>query len=230
VLVGDRSGARVAPGLIGVALALLAVAAGAPAHEVGGPFQPDFVPPAPGTYVLQRIMRAPDGTVVDSRGRVTSLADVLAGKITVLGFIYTTCTDAAGCPFAYGVLVDLRARLDRVPALRDAVRLVSLSFDPVNDTPAVMKRYGGIHAGPRWAFLTTRSVAEVRPLLDGFGQDVRFVQDERGGSGALGHVLKVFLIDRRGMVREIYSTSFLVPQVMLNDVKTLLLEEGSRVD
>jgi hypothetical protein len=41
-------------------------------------------------------------------------------------------------------------------------------------------------------------------------------------------VLKVFLIDRRGWVREIYSTSYLVPQVVINDVKTLLMEDGVR--
>jgi hypothetical protein len=39
----------------------------------------------------------------------------------------------------------------------------------------------------------------------------------------------VFLIDRDGWVREIYTSSFLVPQVMVNDVQTLLLEDGVKV-
>jgi protein SCO1/2 len=39
--------------------------------------------------------------------------------------------------------------------------------------------------------------------------------------------LKLFLIDPRGSVREIHSTSFLQPQVLLNDIRTLLLEDGS---
>jgi hypothetical protein len=39
-------------------------------------------------------------------------------------------------------------------------------------------------------------------------------------------VLKVFLVDRRGWVREIYTTSFLQPQMVLNDIETLL-GEGS---
>jgi len=38
-------------------------------------------------------------------------------------------------------------------------------------------------------------------------------------------VLKVFLIDRAGDVREIYSSNFLHPQSVLNDIETLLLEE-----
>jgi hypothetical protein len=43
------------------------------------------------------------------------------------------------------------------------------------------------------------------------------------------HMLKLFLIDRRGIVREIYSLAFVQPQVMLNDIKTLALEERSAI-
>jgi len=42
---------------------------------------------------------------------------------------------------------------------------------------------------------------------------------------ALSHLLKVFLIDAHGEVREIYTSSFLLPDVLLNDIKTLLMEE-----
>ncbi len=38
-------------------------------------------------------------------------------------------------------------------------------------------------------------------------------------------MLKVFLIDRAGFIREIYSSTFLHPKTVLNDVKTLLLED-----
>ena len=46
-------------------------------------------------------------------------------------------------------------------------------------------------------------------------------------AGPLAHVLKVFLIDARGVVREIYTTSYLYPEVILNDIKTLRLEDGT---
>jgi hypothetical protein len=72
---------------------------------------------------------------------------------------------------------------------------------------------------------------ELRPMLEGFGQDLSVVLDENGKStGSLSHVLKVFLIDRRGSIREIYSTSFLLPQVVLNDIRTLLIEQGISVN
>jgi cytochrome c peroxidase len=49
------------------------------------------------------------------------------------------------------------------------------------------------------------------------------VYDERGRfTGRYSHVLKVFLVDRDGRIRNVYSTGFLVPQVVLNDIKTVL--------
>lgn len=218
----------------GAALALLFLAGGAPAHEPPPAPDPpavmDFVPPAPGTYRLYDIMPAPDGAVLDLEGRRARLARFTRGKITVLSFIYTGCADARGCPLAYQVFHAMHDRLRETPALRDRVRLVTLSFDPVHDTPAAMRRYanGAIAeraAGVEWTFLTTGSPRELLPILDGFGQDVQVERRPRGGQAPrLGHVLKVFLIDARGMVREIYTTSYLFPDVVLNDIETLRRE------
>jgi len=41
----------------------------------------------------------------------------------------------------------------------------------------------------------------------------------------LYHILRVFLIDRDGRIRNIYSSATLDPRLVLADVKTLLLEE-----
>ena len=62
-------------------------------------------------------------------------------------------------------------------------------------------------------------------MLEGFEQDV--TRAATGDSRELSHVLKVFLVDGRGWVREIYSTSFLVPRVVVNDIRTLLRERGA---
>ena len=43
-------------------------------------------------------------------------------------------------------------------------------------------------------------------------------------TGAINHMLKVFLIDPEGWVREIYSTAFLTPDGLLNDARTLAME------
>jgi protein SCO1 len=193
-----------------------------------------FVPPAPGTYTLQHILPSPNGTVLDVAGKAQPFSRFATGKITVLSLIYTRCSDGRGCPLASHVLKGLKGRIDHEGEFRDRLRFVSLSFDPRNDTPKAMREYGELYApeksGLPWYFLTTRSPRELEPLLAGLGQDVWVA---RAGSsaeaGPLPHLLKVFLLDRHGSVREIYTTSFLQPQVVLNDIKTLLLEEGAVV-
>ena len=39
----------------------------------------------------------------------------------------------------------------------------------------------------------------------------------------------MFLIDRNGTVREIYTTDYLLPEVVINDIKTLLMEDGVKL-
>ena len=212
-------------------LTWLACAAPALAHQVAPLPALDFEPPAPGTYTLHRIMAAPDGEVLGVDGRPQRLSRFTRKRITLLGFIYTTCVDPEGCPLAYRVFDALKQSIGARPALRDQVQLVTLSFDPARDTPAVMQRYAGSRvkeddSGVRWYFLTTRSARELMPLVEGFGQDVRWTVDRSSGQPRreLSHVLKVFLIDRAGFVREIYSSTFLHPRTVLNDIETLRLE------
>jgi protein SCO1 len=201
------------------------------AHHVEVP-PLDFVPPEPGSYVLHRIMPAPEGRVLGLDGRSERLSRYTRGEITLLGFIYTTCVDPLGCPHAYRVFDGLKESIAATPALRGKVRFVTLSFDPARDTPEVMARYAGSRArddgsGLRWYFLTTRSARELLPLVEGFGQDVEVTVDRSNGKPrrVLSHVLKVFLIDTAGDVREIYSSTFLHPQSVLNDIRTLLMEK-----
>jgi protein SCO1/2 len=199
------------------------------AHEIEDPARADFVPPTPGSYKLNRIMQAPNGTVLDVDNSPKPLSLFTKGKVTLLGFVYTTCTDAKGCPLAYKVFYDLKREIENTPGMYDKIRFVSLSFDPQHDTPDIMRLYGGSHLrsskGLQWYFLTTPSFKELRPLLDGFGQDVSVETDPKENAArAFSHVLKIFLIDETGSVREIYTSSYLVSGVVLNDIKTLLME------
>jgi protein SCO1/2 len=215
--------------MITAAAAMVWLAAAPPA-PTNDPPRMDFVLPDPGTYQLQRIMRAPDGTVLTVEGQLDKLSRFTRDRITLLGFIYTSCTDPQGCPMAYRVFDRLKDEIRATPALKDQVQLVTLSFDPARDTPSVMKRYAGSQledeGGLRWYFLTTPSERELMPLVEGFGQDVQYAIDTSTGRPfrQLSHVLKVFLIDRAGDVREIYTSTFLHPRAIIGDIKTLLME------
>jgi protein SCO1 len=206
-------------------LPLMARAAGDAAPTPGGPRVDAQRLPAPGSYTLPRIQRCPDGEVLQSDGRALRLHTALRGKISVLGFMYTYCRDPVGCPLAYRIMVATRDALMRDAALAAQSQLISLSFDPTNDTPEQMRMYGHGQADParvRWRFLTTASVPKLLPLLEGLGQDVSVETDTRGKpTRTLNHLLKVFLIDPQLWVREIYSVATLDVAALVNDMRTV---------
>jgi len=206
--------------------------AAAVAHEaVKAPA--DFDAPKAGSYRLERIMPAPDGVVVDASSKRGQLAAYTRGKVTLLSLMYTGCSDETGCPMAFYSVAMIKRELEKSQAARGRVRMVSLSFDPARDTPEVMRAYGGEHvkggSTVPWYFLTTASKRDLAPMLDGFGQDVSKPAQPQDHQ-ELMHVLKLFLIDRNGWVREIYTASYLVPDVVVNDIKTLLIEDGVKVN
>jgi cytochrome oxidase Cu insertion factor (SCO1/SenC/PrrC family) len=218
-----------------IAVALALAAAGTVAWAAADPMQAhspnmQFVPPAPGTYRLQRIQRAPDALLRDARDRPRRLGTLTRGRVTLLTFFYSYCVDEWGCPFAYRTMVELRERLT-ARGLAGRVRFVSISFDPTNDTPEVLRLYSGslqAEVGLTWEFLTARSVADLLPLLEDFGQDVSVEKDANDRpTRTINHMLKLFLIEGEGIVREIYALDYLHQAMMLNDIETLLLEQNA---
>lgn len=188
--------------------------------------------PAPGSYRLPRLGRAPDGQVLTADGRAHHLHGLLAGRHTVLSFMYTYCRDPVGCPLAWQVMQAVHQKLRADPALAPRAQLISLSFDPTHDTPQQMALMGGSRLDDmqaRWLFLTTASVARLMPLLQGFGQDVSVELDAQGRpTRTLNHLLRVFLVDAAWQMREIYSVATVDPQAILHDLRTLQLEATGR--
>jgi len=191
----------------------------------------EYEPLAPGSYRLERIQDTPDARLLDTRGRVVQLRRFLRGRITLLTFFYTYCVDPLGCPYSHAVLRELREALEHDPALLRRTRFVSVSFDPGNDTPAAIERYAKLWRGDarfEWRFLTAPDVPQLLPLLEDMGQDVSVEKDAQGRpTRTLHHMLKMFLVDESGTVREIYTLAFLQPAVILNDIRTLALESAA---
>jgi cytochrome c peroxidase len=226
-------------------LALLALSAAAAAAEPAAPerlrgvdpaalahtyavgaFTPEYEPPAPGTYELPVIDTVRDHPVLDADGRATSLFALTGDRLAVVAFVYTTCVEATGCPLSNAVLQRLDASLAADADLAGRVTLVTVSFDPERDTPARMAGVRRLHA-PRgdWRFATTRDDAALRPFLADFDQPVAKLRFADGTwTGLYRHVLKVFLLDGRHRVRNVYSTGFLNPALVLNDLRTVAAE------
>jgi len=202
-----------------------------PELSLGRSEQFDFDPPEPGSYSLPIIKDAGDGDVLTADGRSRRLRDVLAGRISLVSFIYTSCADPAACPLASGVLYRIKAVSKQDPLLAENLRLVTFSFDPERDTPTVMASYGKGLApdvdGAEWIFLTTAGPAALQPILADYGQRVDRKRDPDDPLGPLAHLVRVFLVDRGGRLRNIYSFDQLDPRLVLTDVRTLLLEEAA---
>ena len=216
-----------------VALPVLAASQQRPHHEA--PAEPqvlapgysalEFQAPEPGTYSLPPLGEAADGRLLDSSGTPVNLHDIYDDRIVVLSFIYTSCPDVNGCPLATFVLGQVRKRLEQDRSVISQVRLVSVSFDPANDPPKVMAKYGEhFRHGPiDWRFLTAKSEAGISPILEDYDQSV--IRD-RGPDGkaltTMSHILRVYLIDADKRIRNIYSPSYLHPDILYADIRTVM--------
>jgi cytochrome oxidase Cu insertion factor (SCO1/SenC/PrrC family) len=188
----------------------------------------DYDAPVPGTYKLPIIKPAADGALLDSAGKPVRLAKLTRGRITVMSFIYTRCAATKACPYATGVLMQLHRESAEDKSLAKELRLVSMSFDPETDTPERMAAYSAFAAvrptAAPWHFVTAKSEAELQPILEAYGQAVDKKQNALDPTGPLNHILRVFLIDRAGNIRNIYSSGTLDPRLVLADIRTLMKE------
>jgi protein SCO1/2 len=188
--------------------------------------------PAPGTYSLDRIQPVPFSVVREGKEKTPRLlSSYTTGKLTLLTFFYSQCADPQGCPLAWAAFEKVREGIKADPELHSQIRLVFFSFDPQHDTPETLQLFADLYAPGAnvapWHFITSWSNAFLEPTLRSYGQEISAQTEATGDQRVvIDHLVKVFLIDRRGWVREIYTTAFLDPEVILGDIQTLLLEES----
>jgi cytochrome c peroxidase len=212
-----------------LAALVLVIATQAAGHETP-PARATFALPEPGSYELPAISRVRDFTLLDERGAPAPLLGLAAGQVAVVAFVFTRCPDGGGCPLALATLQSLDRTLAADPELRGRVRLATVSFDPVHDTPERMAELRErLRPAADWRFLTASDGAAIAPVLAAYGQDALPLVDPGGAElGLFRHVLKVFLVDVSGAVRNVYSAGFLSPELLLVDARTVLLESAER--
>ena len=112
----------------------------------------------------------PDVQLIDADGRAVQLRSLLASEDPVMmNFIFTTC--GAICPVMSKIFSEVPASLG---AQASKLRLISISVDPENDTPAQLKAYARTYeATARWTFLTGRveDVKAVQRAFDSYRGD-----------------------------------------------------------
>ena len=116
-----------------------------------------------------------DTPLVDQDGRKVRLkSDVMAGRIVVVDFIYTTCTTI--CPIFTATMSSVQDKLEDVVGRE--VQLVTVTVDPLRDTPRRLKDYAAQHrVTPKgWSFVTgTKS--DVDSVNKAFGSYTPNIDD-----------------------------------------------------
>ena len=108
--------------------------------------------------------KLPDVILINQNGKKVRLASILnTDQPVVVDFIYGTCTTI--CPVLSAGYTNLQNRL---AASGQTPRLISITIDPENDSPKVMKEYlKRYRAKPGWDFLTG-SRADIDAVMRGF--------------------------------------------------------------
>jgi protein SCO1/2 len=157
-----RRGGAVAGALLG--LAAMAAPAGPAAPQVAPTAAPSTAPSAAAAGAARYLAGL---ALVDQHGRSVDLyRDLIAGRTVVIHSFFAGCTSS--CPVAMNTLKLAQSRLGG--RLGRDVRFISITVNPVHDTPAALQAYAArIGALPGWVFLTG-SEAQVDAALRRIGQ------------------------------------------------------------
>lgn len=168
--------------------------------------QPDYKPqvqyhvPAAGEAV-------PDFALTNQSGKTIRLAQ-FQGKVLLLTFVYTRCPLPDFCPKMSRNFAEIDKALASEGPLYAKTHLLTASFDPAFDTPAVLRSYGGAATGrfgretfAHWDFAVPGE-SELPRLEQWFDLGVT-----AGKGGAWQHSLSTVVIGADGKVVAFYATN-----------------------
>jgi protein SCO1 len=160
----------------------------------------------------------PDGKFLDQDGK-KRVFSAFKGSPVVMTFIYTRCPLPTFCPLMDRHFVTLQNTLKQDPALKQ-VRLVTVSFDPITDTPAVLKRHAkALNADlARWTFLTGDR-DDIDQFASRFGVSISRSLDDPLN---ITHNLRTAIIDADGRLVKVYTGNEWSPEQIVADLKPIV--------
>jgi protein SCO1/2 len=178
--------------------------------------QPSAAPQsASALNLLQDGDRVPDAAFLDQDGRQRAFSS-FAGSTVLLTFIYTRCPIPTFCPLMDRHFLEIQKHLEADPALQ-GVHLVTVSFDPITDTPDVLKAHAQeLGADPkRWTFLTGD-----REVIDEFAMrfGVSLVR-EQNDARDITHNLRTAIVDPEGRLVKAYTGNEWTPAEVMADIR-----------
>jgi protein SCO1/2 len=180
--------------------------------------KPDYKPtvtyhvPAPGDAV-------PDFTLRNQDGRLVRLGQ-FRGKELLITFIYTRCPLPNFCPLVTRNFAQIDQQISADAGLKDRVHLLSVSFDPENDTPERLRAYGAQYIGSdaKSAFAHWDFAVPQKPVLTEMALyfDVGLTP---GADGTINHTLSTTLVGRDGKVVQFYPGNEWTPDQVMADIR-----------
>lgn len=172
--------------------------------------------------------KVPNFAFVDQDGKRIRLS-AYRGDVLLVTFIYTRCPFPDFCPYVSKNFAQIYAQLHKDPALASKkIRLLSVSFDPKYDTPAVLKKYArtfdsttGGAPFDRWAFAAV-PVKQLPAVADFFGLYYNVDGNQ------ITHSLSTTVINPDGTVYKWYEDNDWKPTDLIQDAEQSLQQENQR--
>ncbi|RFB18266.1 SCO family protein [Bacillus sp. HNG] len=157
--------------------------------------------------------KLPSATLIDSNSETFHLQE-LEGKYTLLTFMYTSCGDV--CPVLERNFAEIYENIPK-EVLGKEVVLVSISFDPENDTPSVLKSYSNHFGadGEQWKMATIQDGQELQDVLKTL--EVIVIPNEYGG---YEHNSAFYVINPDGKLTNIFD--YQTPQTVVEYLDSFL--------
>ena len=179
----------------------------------GGPSKPGVRYLTPGDTV-------PNQSLVDQSGQRRDLDTIRGERPLAITFIYTRCPIPTFCPAMDRQFAEAQT-LIKAKGLAGRAGLLSVSFDPKHDTPAVLAQHAkGLNADPKvWTFVTGD-----REEIDRFASSLllTLVRGEGPNPDEIGHTLRTTVIDRNGRIAKSYSGAEWTAAEHVADLERLL--------
>src|SRR5262245_39447368 len=143
-------------------------------------------------------------------------------KVLLLTFIYTRCPLPRGCPQMVGRFAEFHQALQKNPLLQARTHLLCISFDPANDTPALLRDYGTYYTDAsaaerfaHWEF-ASGTVDEVNAIGKFFGLRYVPMVDQ------IAHFPRTAVISPEGKVFKVYTDNSWTATDLFRDVQQAL--------
>jgi protein SCO1/2 len=156
--------------------------------------------------------QVPNVALVNQDGRTIHLSD-FAGKALLVTFIYTRCPMPNFCPRLSSQFAKIHDELKKNPGDYAKTHLLTISFDPKYDNPAVLRKYGLAYLDDdasgfaHWDFASTNPT-DLAHLAQAFG--LQYEEEDN----QISHNMSIVLIAPDGKVARFWSTDWTWTELM----------------